>query len=130
MRAAEMQQFPETRLRIIVVAIGVLVAVLAGWITFTLVSDDATSAVGSTPMVSFVDSGRFREMNTLMPEYSGNPVSSTVQNRFIEMNTQLPEYSGDPARSSVQNRFMEMNTQLPEYSGGPVHSQGHAQHYK
>ncbi|CAN5636789.1 MAG: hypothetical protein H0V47_16550 [Chloroflexia bacterium] len=130
MRAAEMQQFPETRLRIIVVAIGVLVAVLAGWITFTLISDDATSPARPAPMVSFVDSGRFREMNTLMPEYSGNPVSSTVQNRFIEMNTQLPEYSGDPARSSVQNRFMEMNTQLPEYSGGPVHSQGHAQHYK
>lgn len=107
MRAAEMRQFPETRIGIVVVTIGVLVAVLSGLMTFTLVSDDATNPPQSARMVSFVDSSR-----------------------FLELNTQLPEYSGNPVLSSVQNRFMEMNTQLPEYSGSPVHSRGHAQNYK
>ena len=130
MRAAAMKQFPETRIGIVVMTIGVLVAVLSGLMTFTLVSDDATSPLQSARMASFVDSSRFLEMNTQLPEHSGNPVLSSVQNRFLEMNMQLPEYSGNPVLSSVQNRFIEMNTQLPEYSDSPVQSRGHAQHYK
>lgn len=107
MRAAEMKQVPQTHIGVMVVTIGVLVALLSGLITFTLVSDDATNPPQSARMVSFVDSSR-----------------------FMELNTQLPEYAGNPVLSSVQNRFLEMNTQLPEYSGSRMHSPGTAQNYK
>lgn len=107
MQAAEMKQFPGTRIGVWVVTIGVLVAILVGLMMSILVSDEATNPSPSAHTASLVDSSR-----------------------FLELNTQLPEHSGTSVLSSVQIRFLEMNTQLPEYSGSHVHSHGSAQHYK
>lgn len=79
MRTAEMRRFPEKRIGIIVMTIGILVALLSGLMTFTLVSDDAANPPQSAGMVSFVDSSRFLELNTQLPEYSGGSVRSGGQ---------------------------------------------------
>jgi hypothetical protein len=129
MQAVEIKRVTVHRIGIAAVAIGTLVAGIAGANAFyDAIQDSEVGAFVETRVVSrpsAADTYRFLEWNNNLPARSTEPVQQTAEIQFLEWNTLLPGTAA-PRVDANTTRFLEINV-LPgddaRYLPGPSESQ-------